>query len=173
MPEQTAPGAAPPSAVRHGEVLAPVDLPALAKQINSDHAAVISAAKSAVTRAISAGEALLTAKAAVPDGTWLRWLSANCTVSKRTAQLYMQLAENKLVLEAAARDQSATIADQTLNGAIKMLRGKSGRSAGGGSRDPVAKALQQKAFAILQMAWDQCSPTEQDIFRTKITVRRV
>jgi hypothetical protein len=166
----------PQSAVaRTGEVLAPVDLPALAKQINTDHAAIVAAAKTAVTRAISAGEALLVAKSAVPDGTWLRWLRANCTVSERTAQLYMQLAEHRLVLEAAARDQSATIADQTLNGAIKMLQGRGGRGAGagGGRRDPVANALKQKAFAILQMAWDECSPTEQDIFRTKITVRRV
>jgi len=120
---------------RSQEVLPPADLAALAKQINADHSAIVSAAKSIVTRAISAGEALIAAKAAVPDGTWLRWLKANCIVSERTAQLYMQLAENKLTLEATVRDQSATIADQTLNGAIKMLRATSSNRTAGANLD--------------------------------------
>jgi len=105
------------------EVLLPVDLPALAKTINETHTAIVREAKSAVAKAITAGEALIAAKAVVPDGTWLRWLKANCIISDRTAQLYMQLAENKLVLETWLRDGTQQVADQTLNGALKMLRG--------------------------------------------------
>jgi hypothetical protein len=128
-------GGAMTDIAKSAEVLPPVDLTALAKQINDNHSAIVSAAKSAVTKAIAAGEALIAAKAAVPDGTWLRWLKANCIVSERTAQLYMQLAEHKLQIEAATRDQPATIADQTLNGAIKMLRATSGNRKPGANLD--------------------------------------
>jgi hypothetical protein len=110
-----------------GEVLPPVDLPALAKAINDNHTAIVREAKSAVTKAIAAGEALSAAKSAVPDGTWLRWLKANCIISDRTAQMYMQLAENKLVLDTWMRDGAQQVADQTLNGALKMLRGPSNK----------------------------------------------
>jgi hypothetical protein len=104
-----------------------VDLPALAKAINDNHTAIIREAKSAVGKAIAAGEALSAAKAVIPDGTWLRWLKGNCIISDRTAKLYMQLAENKLVLETWLRDGTQQLADQTLNGALKMLRGPSNK----------------------------------------------
>jgi hypothetical protein len=112
---------------KSGEVLPPINLPALIKQINDHHTVIVSAAKAVVTRAIAAGEALIQAKAAVPDGTWLSWLKRHCTVSDRTAQLYMRLAEHKLQLETEARERGATIADQTLNGAIKLLSAKTTR----------------------------------------------
>jgi hypothetical protein len=107
------------------EVLPAVDLPTLAKAINDHHTAIVREAKSAIGKAIAAGEFLAQAKSAVPDGGWLRWLRSNCVISDRTAQLYMQLAENKLVLETWLRDGTQQIADQTLNGALKMLRGPS------------------------------------------------
>ena len=107
------------------EVLPPVDLAALAKTINETHTAIVRETKSAVTRAIAAGEALIAARAAVPDGHWLRWCKANLITSERTAQVYMQLAENKLALETWLRDGTQQVADQTLNGALKMLRGPS------------------------------------------------
>jgi hypothetical protein len=106
------------------EVLPPIDLRTLAIKINAAHKAVVDGAKSALTNAIAAGEALIAAKAAVADGTWLRWLRDNCTVSERTAQLYMQVAENKRQLEIEATNRSATIADQTLNEAIRSLRAR-------------------------------------------------
>jgi hypothetical protein len=109
---------------KQGEVLPPVNLPDLAKQINDNHAAIVRDAKSILTRAIAAGQALAIAKAAIPDGTWLRWLRENCTVSERTAQLYIQLAEYRRQLQAEADNRSATIADQTLNEAIRSLRAR-------------------------------------------------
>ena len=77
-----------------GEV-PPVDLDALARRINLELNSIVDAAKGVVTKAIAAGEALNQAKAAIADGQWLRWLSTNTSVSERTAQLYMQLAEYK------------------------------------------------------------------------------
>jgi len=78
-----------------GEVLPPVDLDALARRINLELNSIVDAAKGVVTKAIAAGEALNQAKAAIADCQWLRWLSTNTSVSERTAQLYMQLAEYK------------------------------------------------------------------------------
>jgi UDP-N-acetylmuramyl pentapeptide synthase len=126
MPETNnngAPSGAPPSAAKTGEVLPPVNLDALAKQINNDHAAIIREAKSVVMRVIAVGEALIQAKAAVEDGQWLRWLSTT-SVPERTAQLWMQIAEYKRQLEAEANWRPATIADQTLNEVIKSMRAK-------------------------------------------------
>jgi hypothetical protein len=74
---------------------------------------LLDAAKNAVTRAIVAGEALLSAKAQIEAnryGQWGKWLKANCVVSPRTAQLYMQIAEHKLQIEGVLRDTSATVA---------------------------------------------------------------
>ena len=114
---------APSGAPKIGEVLSPVNLDALAKQINNDHAAIIREAKSVVMRVIAVGEALIQAKAAVEDGQWLRWLSTT-SVPERTAQLWMQIAEYKRQLEAEANWRPATIADQTLNEVIKSMRAK-------------------------------------------------
>ena len=65
----------------NGQVLPPVDL--TAKQINENHSAVMRAAKSVVTGAIAAGEALIKAKAAVPDSTWLNWLNRNSDAAEK------------------------------------------------------------------------------------------
>jgi len=118
-----------PNEIARAEVLPPVDLTALAKQINDNHSAIVSAAKSAVTKAIAAGEALISAKAAVEAehgyGHWGRWLKVNIAASPRTVQAYMQLAEGKLQLDAMLRDSSATVAQLTFNGALEMIRAPS------------------------------------------------
>src|ERR1700730_11650310 len=109
---------------KSADVLPPVDLPALARKINDNHRDILSNAKTMVTKAIAAGDALIAAKFAVEDGTWLRWVRENTTVSERTAQLWMQLAEHKRQLEVEARERGATIADQTMNEAIRSLRAR-------------------------------------------------
>jgi hypothetical protein len=106
-----------------GEVLPPVDLKTLARQINDNHSAVISSARTALSKAIACGEALSSAKAVLADGLWLQWLRKNCTVSDRTAQVYIQLAENKLVLEGWLKDNTQSVADQSVNAALRYLRG--------------------------------------------------
>jgi hypothetical protein len=114
--------------VKSGEVIPPtppVDLKALATKINDAHAAVVSSARTALSKAIACGEALIAARAAVADGMWMQWRRKHCiVVSDRTAQMYIQLAENKTVLEAWLRDNAQNAADQSVNAALRHLRGK-------------------------------------------------
>jgi hypothetical protein len=106
---------------RTGDVLPPVDLDALATKVSLEHKAIVDAAKGIVLRVIATGEMLITAQEAVEDGMWLRWL-AKTSVNDRTAQLWMQIARWKRQLEAEANWRPATVADQTLNTVIRMVR---------------------------------------------------
>jgi hypothetical protein len=45
------------------------------------------------------GGHLILAKQQVAHGEWKRWLKENCFLSQRTAQLYMQLADNQELIE--------------------------------------------------------------------------
>ena len=71
-----------------------------------------------VEHAIRAGELLIEAKAQLKHGEWLPWLENNCTMSERTAQLYMRLAQRRPELEAS---NPQGIADLTLEGASGLL----------------------------------------------------
>jgi hypothetical protein len=48
------------------------------------------------TAALAAGNALIEAKELVRHGEWRDWLKANCSMSTRTAQRYMQMARSGL-----------------------------------------------------------------------------
>jgi len=116
----------PPPPAKTGDVLAPVDLDALATKVSLEHKAIVDAAKGIVLRVIAAGEMLIAAQDAVPDGEWLRWL-AKTSVKDRTAQQWMQIARWKRQLEAEANWRPATVADQTLNAVIRLVRAASGK----------------------------------------------
>lgn len=95
-------------------------LAALAAEINAEHDAAENHARKAIEHARAAGDKLLLAKAGVAHGQWLPWLSANCPrLAERTAQAYMKLARNWATLER----KSATVADLTINDALKLLTG--------------------------------------------------
>jgi hypothetical protein len=102
----------------------PSNLAALAVKINSEHREFIKAAQSAVTRGIACGEALISAKAQVKRGHWLRWLRENCIVAESTAQLYMKLAWSKGQLEEVMRTKSLTVGELTVNEALKLISGR-------------------------------------------------
>jgi hypothetical protein len=90
----------------------------LAARIKQEHQAVSIALKDSVRHAIAAGELLIEAKKQVPHGGWLPWLSKHCTMSERTAQLYMRCAKNRAAIEEQIRNG---IADLSLNEAAAML----------------------------------------------------
>lgn len=95
-------------------------LATLAAQINAEHDAAENHARKAIEHARAAGEKLLLAKAGVAHGQWLPWLAANCPrLAERTAQAYMKLAKGWPLLER----KSATVADLTINDALKLLTG--------------------------------------------------
>lgn len=95
-------------------------LATLAVEINAEHEAAENHARKAIEHARAAGDKLLLAKAGVAHGQWLPWLSANCPrLAERTAQAYMKLARNWATLQR----KSATVADLTINDALKLLTG--------------------------------------------------
>jgi hypothetical protein len=90
----------------------------LAARIKAEHEAVGIALKDSVRHAIMAGELLLQAKDQVPHGQWLPWLRDHCTISERTAQLYMRVAKNRSEIEDQIRNG---VADLSLNEAVALL----------------------------------------------------
>jgi hypothetical protein len=90
----------------------------LAARIVAEHQAVSTALKDSVRHAITAGELLVEAKAQLnKHGQWLPWLRGHCTMSERTAQLYMRCAKNREHIEA----NTQCVADLTLSEAAAML----------------------------------------------------
>src|SRR6266446_10095590 len=83
----------------------------LAARIRTEHEATSASLQRGVQHAMTAGDLLLEAKAQVPHGQWLPWLSEHCAISERTAQLYMRVAKNRAAIEAKAQ----RVADLTLN----------------------------------------------------------
>jgi len=67
----------------------------LARRIDAEHGQVATALRSALYHAILAGELLKEAKDTVKHGQWLKWLTANCNVPRRTAAHYMHLARER------------------------------------------------------------------------------
>jgi len=67
-------------------------LPVLAAEIRAAHDDVRRGALVVAERALSAGHALVEAKALVAHGEWAEWLAANAQFSERTARRYMTLA---------------------------------------------------------------------------------
>ena len=93
-------------------------LATLATAINAEHAAAERTARKAIEHAKAAGDKLLLAKSQVEHGQWLPWLAANCpALADRTASRYMRLAKHWNALET----KSATLADLTINDALKLL----------------------------------------------------
>jgi DUF3102 family protein len=92
----------------------------LAARIKIEHTAVSAALKDSVRHAITAGELLIEAKDQVQHGYWLPWLKDHCTISERTAQLYMRVAKNRAAIEMRMANPQC-VADLTLNEAAALL----------------------------------------------------
>jgi hypothetical protein len=90
----------------------------LAGRIKAEHEAVSIALKDSVRHAIEAGTLLIEAKEQLKHGQWLPWLRDHCTISERTAQLYMRCAKNRTEIEDQIRNG---IADLSLSEAAAML----------------------------------------------------
>jgi hypothetical protein len=89
----------------------------LAARIEAEHKAVAKHLKAGVEHSIAAGRLLIEAKAQFKHGQWLPWLRQNCTMSERTASLYMRLARGADELTA----KSASLADLTVEDAVRLL----------------------------------------------------
>jgi hypothetical protein len=85
----------------------------LAARIKAEHEVIAAALRTSVTRAITAGELLIEAKAQLKHGQWLPWLRDHCQIPERTASHYMRLARHK--------DEIGNVADLTVRDAIDVL----------------------------------------------------
>lgn len=90
----------------------------LAARISAEHEAAENAYQCGVEHALQCGALLLEAKEQVPHGQWLPWLQTNCSVSPRSARLYMQLARSRPELES----KTATVANLTLRDALNSTQ---------------------------------------------------
>jgi hypothetical protein len=72
---------------------APQDLDSLAHEINRRHQLADAAYRTSVEYALGVGRLLAEAKGRMPYGAWLPWLASNVSFSVRTAQRYVQLAD--------------------------------------------------------------------------------
>jgi hypothetical protein len=79
---------------------------------------VSAALRDSVRHAIAAGELLIEAKEQLAHGRWLPWLRDQCTISERTAQLYMRVVKNRAEIEAQIRNG---VADLSLNEVAALL----------------------------------------------------
>jgi hypothetical protein len=92
-------------------------LSALANRIRDAHQAVGRALGSVLELAMVAGDALIAAHDQVNHGEWGRWLRRNCELGGRTAQVYMQLARHRELIEANPQRS----ADLSLSGALRLI----------------------------------------------------
>src|SRR5262245_9596976 len=96
------------------------NLIALAATVRTAHAGAMLATTNLIEHMLTAGDALIAAKAAVRHGNWLSWLREECDLSERQAQKYMTIARGRAVLEA----NPTRGADLTLTAALKLLPSK-------------------------------------------------
>jgi hypothetical protein len=104
------------------------DLDALAAVVRREHGAaetvITEAQQHALQHALAAGDALLAAREKVTWG-WEQWVRRECRIKLRSAQVYMQLARGRAVLQAqSSAPLSIAAALRILNGARKKPRGK-------------------------------------------------
>jgi hypothetical protein len=113
----------------------------LAARIRVSHEAVRHALRSAVERAMTTGDLLLEAKEKLQHGQWSQWIQEHCEISDRSARLYMRLAKNRAVIEAAG-----DVAGLTLNTAVRLLASPKDDAEKGDDK-------LEEAAAIIKLKW--------------------
>jgi hypothetical protein len=96
----------------------PQSLNDFAARIETEHEATVTAFKHGAEHAMAAGDLLIEAKTLKKrGGQWLPWLADHCSMSERTAQLYMRLSRNRPEIQA----NTQRVADMSLRGAVELL----------------------------------------------------
>ena len=91
----------------------------LPDQINAEHLACMQAAGKALEHAMRCGDLLMEAKAGCQHGDWQGWLAEHFEGSDRTARAYMQLADNRELLESKRQGPAVLGVEK----ALKMIAG--------------------------------------------------
>ena len=99
-----------------------IDLDLLAASVRTGLSKIRTEMRNALRAALDIGDALVAARELVvakteSPGAWGRWLRANCFLSVRTAQLYIQLANHRTEIEAEIQ----RVADLSLRAARRLI----------------------------------------------------
>jgi hypothetical protein len=98
--------------------LVAANLSDLAVRINDEHRLCEAALRTSLEHAVTAGDLLVQAKAALPHGAWGDWLRQNFAGSARTAQTYMRLSRE---LPALVETNPQRVADLSLRDAVALV----------------------------------------------------
>ena len=147
--------------------LIPSELSTLATEINSHHSQAFNHAKSAMEHARQVGELLTQAKSLVPHGEWLPWLEANCEVSARQAQRYIQVSSNWTTIT-----KNDTVSYLTFRGLSELLADDSDEQSISTTSTVVEYEDIDHAEPPPQSNYAQCADTtvEQSIITTSTEV---
>ena len=136
------------------------DLDALAQTIRSADQGVAHAVNNMVTAALTAGDALIQAKAQVEHGGWRRYLKDSCDLSEDRAERYMRLARGRDVIEA----NSARVRNLSLTQALKLVDEHERKFQPRVSDSPKAPKAAKAVERLNSLAWSNASPAERTQF---------
>jgi hypothetical protein len=129
-----------------------LSLDALAARIKAEHDAVREHAGLVARRARAAGELLLQAKQKLKKhGRWLQWLATNCSLSERTAQVYMRIAKYALAHPERADEFDLL----TFRGMLAAIAAAKSATAAYLKIVENAKAIPEAASAVITECRDQ------------------
>jgi hypothetical protein len=137
-------------------------LDALAAKIRNALRDVQTATRNALRAALEAGDALIAAEERVSEGRWLAWLKDNCFLSKRTAQLYMQLARHRDEIET----EIALAPELSLRAARKLISKSNNDSSVSGDDDDGNEPPDPEPTELERAVawWQSASPDERKEF---------
>ena len=93
----------------------------LAQEINEHDKAKRACEVKGVMHFMKMGELLIEAKKIVPHGKFSAWVKENISVTPRTAQMYMRIAQDDRITESFIREYE-TVSHLTINKAVELSR---------------------------------------------------
>ena len=136
------------------------DLETLAHIIRTADQGAAHAVANMVEHALTAGDALIQAKAKVGHGNWLKYLRDECEIGADWAERYMKLARGREVLEA----NSARMRNLSITQALKLIDGNKQKSQPRVSDSPKAPKAAKAVERLNSLAWSNASPAERTQF---------
>jgi hypothetical protein len=135
------------------------DLETLAHVIRTADQGAAHAVANMVEHALTAGDALIQAKAKVGHGNWLKYLRDECEIGADSAERYMKLARGREVLEA----NSARMRNLSITQALKLIDGNKQKSQPRPAAPKPTKAV-KAAERLTSLAWSTASPADRTRF---------
>jgi hypothetical protein len=141
----------------------------LVARILAEHEAVGTATRSIIKHAMAAGDLLIEAEKQVKHGERERWYRESCGISPRRAQVYMQLARGRAIIE--ANPQRA--ADLSIRAALKTLELPKAAVARNLKAKPEERASKRPSSALSSLAWSESTPADRTAFLNNVGVKAI